>query len=122
MGANMLAAEARAKAEAARTKAAYAKRQVDMEVEKARIDATLNALKEEGEAEAAAANTLNLKNIKRNLATSHWRNNLCNAPVKITKWVRQNTKNSKQLFLHCKHALNIQRPPTSSRALLTRLL
>ncbi|KAF3840151.1 hypothetical protein F7725_018868 [Dissostichus mawsoni] len=56
----MLAAEARAKAEAARTKAAYAKRQVDMEVEKARIDATLNALKEEGEAEAtsAAANVL----------------------------------------------------------------
>ncbi|KAI4826121.1 hypothetical protein KUCAC02_021768, partial [Chaenocephalus aceratus] len=54
-GVNMLAAEARAKAEAARTKAAYAKRQVDMEVEKARIDATLNALKEEGEAEAASA-------------------------------------------------------------------
>lgn len=51
----MLAAEARAKAEAARTKAAYAKRQVDMEVEKARIDATLHALKEEGEAEAASA-------------------------------------------------------------------
>ncbi|XP_034060527.1 uncharacterized protein LOC117538732 [Gymnodraco acuticeps] len=55
LGINMLAAEARAKAEAARTKAAYAKRQVDMEVEKARIDATLHALKEEGEAEAASA-------------------------------------------------------------------
>ncbi|XP_051803959.1 uncharacterized protein LOC127533925 isoform X1 [Acanthochromis polyacanthus] len=50
-----LAIEARAKAEAARIKAQYAKRQIEMEVEKARMDATLNALKEEGEAEAALA-------------------------------------------------------------------
>ncbi len=49
------AAEARAKAEAAHTKAEFAKRQIDMEAEKARIEATLNALKEEGEAEAALA-------------------------------------------------------------------
>lgn len=65
--ASLAVTEARAKAEAARTKAAYAKRQIDIEVEKARIevervriDATLNALKEEGEAEAAlaAANVL----------------------------------------------------------------
>lgn len=49
------AAEARAKAEAARTKAEFAKRQIDMEVEKASIEATLNALKEEGEAEATLA-------------------------------------------------------------------
>ncbi|KAL7882933.1 hypothetical protein SRHO_G00005910 [Serrasalmus rhombeus] len=49
------AAQARPNAEAARTRAQYAKRQIDMEVEKARIEATLNALKEEGEAEAALA-------------------------------------------------------------------
>ncbi|XP_025754388.1 uncharacterized protein LOC106097728 isoform X2 [Oreochromis niloticus] len=49
------AARARAEAEAARTRAQYAKRQIDMEVEKARIEATLNALKKEGEAEAALA-------------------------------------------------------------------
>ncbi|ROL42278.1 hypothetical protein DPX16_18200 [Anabarilius grahami] len=53
--ASQAAAEARAKAEAARTRAEFAKRQIDMEIEKARIEATLNALKEEGEAEAALA-------------------------------------------------------------------
>lgn len=53
--ASVAAAQARAKAEAARTRAAYAKRQIDMQVEKARIEATLNALKEECEAEAASA-------------------------------------------------------------------
>lgn len=53
--ASAAAAKARAKAEAARTRAAYAKRQIDMQVEKARIEATLNALKEECEAEAASA-------------------------------------------------------------------
>jgi len=45
------AVEARAKTEAAN----YAKRQIDLEMEKARIGATLNALKEEGEAKAALA-------------------------------------------------------------------
>lgn len=49
------AAQARATAEAARTRAQYAQRQIDIEVEKARIDATLNALKKEGEAKAALA-------------------------------------------------------------------
>ncbi|XP_028972283.2 uncharacterized protein LOC114829937 [Esox lucius] len=49
------AARARADAEAARTRARYAKRQIDMEVENARIEATLKALKKEGEAEAALA-------------------------------------------------------------------
>lgn len=49
------AARAQAEAEAARTRAQYAKRQIDMEVEKARIKATLNALKKEGEAEAVLA-------------------------------------------------------------------
>ncbi|KAJ8375796.1 hypothetical protein SKAU_G00063760 [Synaphobranchus kaupii] len=51
---SVAAVEARARAEAARAKANYAKRQIDVEVEKARIDmektrihATLNALKEE---------------------------------------------------------------------------
>lgn len=39
------AAKAHAKAEAALTRAAYAKRQIDMEVEKARIEATLNVPK-----------------------------------------------------------------------------
>ncbi|XP_030582792.1 uncharacterized protein LOC115778696 [Archocentrus centrarchus] len=53
--ASQAAAEARAKAEAARTRAEFARRQIDMEVERARLDATLNALKEEGEAEAALA-------------------------------------------------------------------
>lgn len=58
----MVAAEAHAKAQAARTKAAHAIHQIDSEVEKACIDvervcidATLNALKEGGEAEAASA-------------------------------------------------------------------
>ncbi|XP_057700851.1 uncharacterized protein LOC130921225 [Corythoichthys intestinalis] len=49
------AAQARADAEAAYVRARYAKRQIDMEVEKARIEATLHALKTEGEAEAALA-------------------------------------------------------------------
>ncbi|XP_057705631.1 uncharacterized protein LOC130923721 [Corythoichthys intestinalis] len=49
------AAQARADAEAAYARARYAKRQIDMEVEKARIEATLHALKTEGEAEAALA-------------------------------------------------------------------
>ncbi|RXN13488.1 hypothetical protein ROHU_009677 [Labeo rohita] len=49
------ATRARADAEAALTRAQYAKRQIDIEVEKARIEATLNALKKEGEAEAALA-------------------------------------------------------------------
>lgn len=52
---SQVAAEARAKAEAARKRAEYAKLKIDMEVERTRIDATLNALKEEGEAEAALA-------------------------------------------------------------------
>lgn len=47
------AAEARANAEAARKRAVFAKRQIGMEIEKARIEAMLNALKEKGEAEAA---------------------------------------------------------------------
>ncbi|XP_063749732.1 uncharacterized protein LOC134871071 [Eleginops maclovinus] len=53
--ASMAAVRARAVAEAARAKAEFAKRQIDMEVEKARIEARLNALKQEGEAEAALA-------------------------------------------------------------------
>ena len=53
--ASLAATQARANAEAARARAEYAKRQIDMEVEKTRIEATLNALKEEGEAEAALA-------------------------------------------------------------------
>lgn len=47
------AAEARVKAEAARTRAEFAKRQIDIEIDKARIEAMLNALKVKGEAEAA---------------------------------------------------------------------
>ncbi|KAL3996892.1 hypothetical protein ACER0C_009548 [Sarotherodon galilaeus] len=53
--ASLAAARARADAEAARARAEYAKRQIDMEVEKARMEAALNALKQEGEAEAALA-------------------------------------------------------------------
>ncbi|KAK0144243.1 hypothetical protein N1851_017385 [Merluccius polli] len=53
--ASLVAAQARAAAEAARTKAEFARRQIDIEVEKARIEARLNALKQEGEAEAALA-------------------------------------------------------------------
>ncbi|XP_073763460.1 uncharacterized protein [Danio rerio] len=53
--ASLAAAQARANAEAARARAEYAKRQIDMEVEKARMEAKLNALKQEGEAEAALA-------------------------------------------------------------------
>lgn len=41
--------------EAKCTRTEFAKRQIDMEVEKAHIEATLKALKEEGEAEAALA-------------------------------------------------------------------
>ncbi|KAL6487712.1 hypothetical protein MHYP_G00043380 [Metynnis hypsauchen] len=63
---SIAAARARAKAEAARLRAEYAKREIDMKVEKAQIDAnasiekarieaTLSALKEECEAEAASA-------------------------------------------------------------------
>ncbi|XP_077367334.1 uncharacterized protein LOC144010755 [Festucalex cinctus] len=53
--ASQAAAQARAIAEAALTRARYAQRRIDMEVEKARIEATLDALKQEGEAEAALA-------------------------------------------------------------------
>ncbi|KAK0140410.1 hypothetical protein N1851_022619 [Merluccius polli] len=60
--ASLAAAKARANAEAASTRAEYAKCQIDMQVEKARIEmektrlvATMNALKQEGEAEAALA-------------------------------------------------------------------
>lgn len=53
--ASVAAVQARVKAEVARTRAVYAKRQIEMQVEKARIEATLNALKEECEAEAASA-------------------------------------------------------------------
>lgn len=53
--ASLAAARARADAEAARARAEYAKLQIDMEVEKARMEAALNALKQEGEAEAALA-------------------------------------------------------------------
>ena len=52
---SIAAAEARAKAEAARTKADYTKRQIEMKVERARLDAMLTALQEEGEAESALA-------------------------------------------------------------------
>lgn len=52
---SVAAAQAHAKAEAACTQASYAKREIDMQVEKAHIEATLNALKEEYEAEAASA-------------------------------------------------------------------
>ncbi|KAL4008122.1 hypothetical protein ACER0C_001974 [Sarotherodon galilaeus] len=53
--ASLAAARARAEAEAARARAEYAKCQIDMEVKKARMEAALNALKQEGEAEAALA-------------------------------------------------------------------
>ncbi|TKS65471.1 hypothetical protein D9C73_028149 [Collichthys lucidus] len=53
--ASLAAAKARADAEAASTRAEYAKRQIDMEVERARLVATMNALKQEGEAKAALA-------------------------------------------------------------------
>ncbi|XP_077379067.1 uncharacterized protein LOC144019709 [Festucalex cinctus] len=53
--ASQAAAQARAIAEAALTRARYAQRRIDVEVEKARIEATLDALKQEGEAEAALA-------------------------------------------------------------------
>lgn len=60
--ASLAAAKARADAEAASTRVEYAKRQIDMEVERARIEmektrlvATMNALKQEGEAKAALA-------------------------------------------------------------------
>ncbi|XP_073714235.1 uncharacterized protein [Misgurnus anguillicaudatus] len=52
---SIAAAQARAKAEGARKRATFAKREIEMQVEKARIEATLNALKEECEAEAASA-------------------------------------------------------------------
>lgn len=45
--ASVTATKARARGEAARTQVAYAKRQIDMQVEKAHIEATFNALKEE---------------------------------------------------------------------------
>ena len=51
----MAAVEARAKAESARTKADYTRRQIEMKVERARIDAILFAMQEEGEAESALA-------------------------------------------------------------------
>ena len=54
-GVSLAAVEARAKAEAARTKADYTKRQIEMKVERARLDAMLAALQEEGEAESALA-------------------------------------------------------------------
>lgn len=53
--ASLAAAQARANAEAARARAQYAIRQVSMEVEKARVEANLHALKQEAEAEAALA-------------------------------------------------------------------
>ncbi|XP_056867534.1 uncharacterized protein LOC130513013 [Takifugu flavidus] len=59
---SMAAAKARANAEAASTRAEYGKRQIDMEVERARIEmektrlaAMINALMQEGEAKAALA-------------------------------------------------------------------
>ena len=52
---SQIAAEARARAEAACTKAEYAKHKIDLKVERARIDATLKALNEEGKAKAALA-------------------------------------------------------------------
>ena len=52
---SLAAVEARAKAEAARTKADYTRRQIEMKVERARIDAMLFAMQEEGEAESALA-------------------------------------------------------------------
>ena len=52
---SLAAAEARAKAEAARTRADYTRRQIEMKVERARLDAMLTAMQEEGEAEAALA-------------------------------------------------------------------
>lgn len=54
---NASQAAAEARAEAACTRAEFAKRQIDMEIEKARTEVTLNALKEEGEAEAALTAT-----------------------------------------------------------------
>ena len=52
---SLAAAEARAKAEAARTRADYTRRQIEMKVERARLDAMLTAMQDEGEAEAALA-------------------------------------------------------------------
>ena len=48
----MAAVEARTKAEAARTKADYTRRQIEMKVDRARID---TLVQEEGEAESALA-------------------------------------------------------------------
>ena len=51
----LAAAEARAKAQAARTRADYTRLQIEMKVERARLDAMLTAMQEEGEAESALA-------------------------------------------------------------------
>lgn len=53
--ASFAALEARAKAEAARTRASYAQREIDLKVEKTRVEATLEAIQQEKEAEAACA-------------------------------------------------------------------
>ncbi|XP_038071932.1 uncharacterized protein LOC119740640 [Patiria miniata] len=52
---SLAAAEARAAAEAARTRADYTRRQIEMKVERARLDAMLVAMQEEGEAQSALA-------------------------------------------------------------------
>lgn len=53
--ASMAAAKARAKAEAAQARAAFAKKEIEIKIEKARLEATLVALEKEGEAETARA-------------------------------------------------------------------
>lgn len=52
---SIAAVPARAKAEKAQRRAEYAKKEIEMQVEKACIEARLNALKQEYEAEAASA-------------------------------------------------------------------
>ncbi|XP_067282638.1 uncharacterized protein [Pseudorasbora parva] len=52
---SMAAAKARAKAEAAQARASFAKKEMEIKIEKARLEATLDAMEREREAEAAMA-------------------------------------------------------------------
>lgn len=66
----LAAATARAKTEASQDRPAFANKEIEVKLEKARLEATLHALEKEGEAQAAAAEAAVMEAATASLETS----------------------------------------------------
>jgi len=101
----MAATKAHAKAEAAQARAAFARKEIELKIEKARLEATLDALEKEGEAEAARAEAAVMEAAVANLEPSEIEHRPPLLPTQNSKqrteeYVSQHTDTSASGQLH----------------------